>query len=223
DRSFEAVALVEASLIERMNRLGIVSADKLRSEMSVHDTHLTLKDIINGTPHIETLTLTDARGTIVNFSRAWPVPPLTISDRAYYKVLTNNRNLTTVLSEPILNRLTGTWSIYLAQKFFGAQREMIGIVVSGMEQRYFERYFSTINLGPDSSISLVRRDGMLLAGHPLRREPEPSEAEWLRSVNDQMDQGVVGTIDADGGKRLAAARAVTPYPMIVSIHTPLSA
>src|SRR5262245_13716535 len=58
DRSFEAVALVEASLIERMNRVGIVSADKLRSEMSGHDAHLTLKDIINGTPHIETLTLT---------------------------------------------------------------------------------------------------------------------------------------------------------------------
>src|SRR4029453_13521215 len=34
DRSFEAVALVESGLVERMNRLNIVSADKLRSEMS---------------------------------------------------------------------------------------------------------------------------------------------------------------------------------------------
>jgi len=98
DRSFEAVALVESNLIERMNRLGIVSADKLRSEMTGHDAHLMLKDMINGLPHIETLTVSDVRGTIVNFSRAWPVPFLTLTDRVYYKVLTNNRNMTSILS-----------------------------------------------------------------------------------------------------------------------------
>jgi PAS domain S-box-containing protein len=222
DRSFEAVTLVESSLVERMNRLGVVSADKLRSEMASHDAHLMLKDMINGLPHIENLTVTDARGTIINFNRAWPVPALGIADRTYFKVLTTNRNLTTILSEPILNRLTGTWSIYLARKIFGAQGEMIGIVVSGMEQRYFERYFSTINLGPGSSISLFRRDGMLLASYPLKREPEPSEAEWLRSINDQTDRGTVGTIDAGSEKRMAAARAVTHYPMIVSVSIPMS-
>lgn len=108
DRSFESVALVESGLVERLNRLNIVSADKLRSDMSGHDAHLMLKDMIKGLPHIETLTISDARGTIINFSRGWPVPHLTLADRTYYKVLMGNRNLTTILSEPILNVSTGT-------------------------------------------------------------------------------------------------------------------
>jgi len=101
DRSFEAVGLVEASLIERMNRIGVVSTDKLRSEMAGYDAHLMLKDMINGLPHIESLAVVDTRGTIVNFTGAWPVPYLTIADRTYYKVLMSNRNVTSILSEPI--------------------------------------------------------------------------------------------------------------------------
>jgi PAS domain S-box-containing protein len=222
DRSFEAVALVESGFIERMNRLNVVSADKLRSEMSSHDAHLMMKDMINGLPHIETLTLSDARGTIVNFSRGWPVPFLTLTDRTYYKVLTANRNLTTILSEPILNRSTGTWSIYLARKLFGAHGEFIGIVVSGMEQKYLERYFSSINLGPGSSISLLRRDGMLLASYPFTSQVDPAEADWVMTLNERSEQGVVGVISQDGEERMVAARAVTHYPMIVSAGVSMS-
>jgi PAS domain S-box-containing protein len=223
DRSFESVALVESGLVERMNRLNIVSADKLRSEMSGHDAHLMLKDMINGLPHIETLTVSDARGTIINFSRGWPVPLLTLADRTYYKVLMGNRNLTTILSEPILNVSTGTWSVYLARKLFGAQGETIGIAVSGMEQRYFERYFSSINLGPGSAISLFRRDGVLLASHPRKSQPDASETEWLMALNNQPEQSATEIISAGGEKRLFAARAVTHYPMIVSVSTSMSA
>src|SRR5215467_2475475 len=222
DRSFEAVALVESGFIERMNRLNVVSADKLRSEMSGHDAHLMMRDMINGLPHIETLTLSDARGTIVNFSRGWPVPFLTLTDRTYYKVLIANRNMTTILSEPILNRSTGTWSVYLARKLFGAQGEMIGIVVSGMEQKYFERYFSSINLGPGSSISLLRRDGVLLASYPFTSQLDPAEADWVMTLNDRSEQGVVGVISQDGEERMVAARAVTHYPMIVSVGASMS-
>ena len=130
-------------------------------------------------------------------------------------MLLGNRNLTSILSEPILKVTTGTWSIYLARKFFGPQGELLGTINGGMEQQYLERYFSTINLGPGSSITLFRRDGVLLASHPPKHQPEPFEAEWLKSVSEQTNQGAVGTIDADDGAarhaplhcRLAAAAA----------------
>ena len=137
--------------------------------MASREAHLMLKDAISGLPHIENITITDAQGIIVNSSRFWPIPPLSVAEREYYKALKANQYPTSVLSELILNRTTGTASIYLARKFFGPNGQMIGIVVGGMEQKYFERYFGTINLGTGSTISLLRLNGELIASHPARR------------------------------------------------------
>jgi PAS domain S-box-containing protein len=223
DRSFEALALVESGLIERTDKLGILSADKLQNYMSTYEAHLMLKDTINGLPHIESVAVTDARGTIINFSRAWPIPHINVSDRTYFKTLTRDRSLTSVLSEPILNRTTGTWSIYLARKFVAENGEMFGIIVGGMEQRYFERYFGNINLGPSSAISLFRCDGVLLASYPARGELKRFEGDWLKSLLDRSDQGVVQVISAGGVERLVAARGLTHYPIIVSVGTSTAA
>jgi PAS domain-containing protein len=223
DRSFEALALVQSGLIERMDKVGILSADKPHNYMSTYEAHLMLKDTINGLPHIESIAVTDARGTIINYSRGWPVPAVNVSDRTYFKTLMTGRHLTSVLSEPILNRTTGTWSIYLARKFFAVNGDILGIVVGGMERRYFERYFGNINLGPSSAISLFRRDGMLLASYPARGDLKRFEGDWLKSLLDRSDQGVVQVISAGDEERLVAARAVTHYPMIVSVGTSTAA
>jgi len=112
DRSFEAIALAQSGLIERMDRLGVLAADKLWDYMASREAHLMLKDAISGLPHIENLTITDAQGIIINSSRLWPIPPLSVAQREYYKALKANQHATTVLSELILNRTTGTWSIW---------------------------------------------------------------------------------------------------------------
>jgi len=223
DRSFEAIALVETGLIDRMDKLGILSADKLHNHMSSYDAHVMLKDMINGLPHIESIAVSNARGTIINFSRGWPVPPLGISHQTYFKLLTASRHPTTVLSEPILNRTTGTWSIYLARKFFSVNGDMLGVLVGGMEQPYFERYFSDIELRRSSTIALLRRDGVLLASHPAKLQLAPSEADWLKALPDRSDQGLARIAGAGGEQRLVAARAVTHYPMIVSVGTTMAA
>src|SRR5262245_27712503 len=217
DRSFEAIALVQSGLIERMDRLGNLSADQLRGPMASREAHLMLKDAISGLPHIEALTITDARGIVVNSSRFWPIPPLSIAEREYYKSLKTNQHPTTVLSELILNRTTGTASIYLARKFFGPNGQMIGIVIGGMEQRYFERYFSSINLGTGSTISLLRLDGALIASYPPQRQIAPAEADWLGALIDRSDHDVTRIAGAGGRETLVAARAVTHFPMVVSV------
>ena len=83
DRSFEAITLVQSGLIERMDRLGYLSADKLWGPIASSEAHLMLKDAISGLPHIETecdmtyrdypptddLTIDDEIGTIKDACR----------------------------------------------------------------------------------------------------------------------------------------------------------
>jgi PAS domain S-box-containing protein len=224
-RSFEALALVESGLVQRMDKLGITSAAELRDRMSGYDAHVMLRDTVNGLPHVESIAVIDPRGNIVNFSRFWPIPSVNIADRAYFKALTTDRYMTTALSEPIRNRTTGTWSIYLARKFSAPNGELIGIITGALERRYIEQFFNKINRGPGSTISLVRRDGVLLASDPPQNADEraPVQNKELNAALAQPGQNVARISGADGEERLIAIQDVPNYPLRISVTTTTSA
>src|ERR1041385_6200545 len=60
DRAFQALDLVATSVIERMQSLGISSAEDFSRRMSGPDVQSLLKDKISGLPHIDAVSLFDA-------------------------------------------------------------------------------------------------------------------------------------------------------------------
>jgi len=74
DRAFHAVEVVQTSLIERFRQLGIRSSEDYEREMSRDDVHLMLRDRIGGLAYLEAVSVISARGKLLNFSRAWPIP-----------------------------------------------------------------------------------------------------------------------------------------------------
>ena len=85
DRAFQGVDLVESSVLERMQSLGIVSGEDFERGMSTYDMHVMLKDKRSGLPHIDVVGMVNSHGTLINYSRGWPVPRNDLSDRAYSK------------------------------------------------------------------------------------------------------------------------------------------
>jgi hypothetical protein len=116
DRAFQALDLVETSLIERMQALGIASSDEYERQMSGLDVQLTLKEKIASLPQIDAVILINSDGKVINFSRSWPAPPISVADREHFKAFQSDPQLTSYLSKPERNRVTGTWTIYLARK-----------------------------------------------------------------------------------------------------------
>src|SRR5262249_46822157 len=84
DRALQSFELIQKSVIERMQAVGIASAEDYRREMSGRDVHLALRDKISGLPHVEAVVLFDAKGNLINFSRFWPIPALNIAHRDYF-------------------------------------------------------------------------------------------------------------------------------------------
>jgi hypothetical protein len=105
DRRFQAVELVQDSLIERMGTIGISSREDFESKMSGHDVHLMLRDKVSGLPHVDAVTLIDAEGRLINFSRYWPIPPVNVADRDYFRALKSDATLNSFLSTPVRNRI----------------------------------------------------------------------------------------------------------------------
>jgi hypothetical protein len=91
--------------------------------MSGKDVHLMLKTKIAALPQIRHLSLMGSDGKLINTTSSWPVPLSNIADRAYFKALKAAPQLTTAVSEPVLNRLSGTWTTIFARNLIGSRGE----------------------------------------------------------------------------------------------------
>ncbi len=226
DHAFQAIELVQKSVIEQIKDASVGSRDDYARLLSARDTHLMLKDKIASLPFVGAVAIIDAEGKLINFSRRWPVPDIDVSDRSYFVALKSDPHLTSFLSEPVLNRTTGEWSIFLARRAADSKGNFLGVVLGAIELTYLERYFQSIELGAGSSVSLFRADGTLLARHPERDKPGTSYAggALFRSVLLDKSRGV-GRIDSivDGHERVIAGHRLAHFPVVVAAATTVSA
>ena len=128
ERSFQAVELVQRSLMERIKALGINSSEDYARQLSGQAMHLMLKDKIKGLLHLDAVALIDADGKSINFSRDWPTPASNASDQDYFKALKSDARLTSFVSGPVRDPGNGTWTVYLARKLTSADGAFIGLI-----------------------------------------------------------------------------------------------
>jgi diguanylate cyclase (GGDEF)-like protein len=227
DQELQQLELVQTKLVEQLRSAGIASRDTFEHEMSGNDAHLMLQTKIEALPQIGNLSLIDSDGKLINAAGNWPVPSINIDDRAYFKALKADPQLRAILSEPLLNRLTATWTTILARKLIGPNGDFLGVVLGSIELAEFEEFFTTVALGEGAAITMSNRDGTLLARYPR------VEAMIGRNFKaGPLFQGVLSTADhgtmrllspLDGQDRLVAVRSLSRFPMVVTATTTVSA
>jgi len=130
------------------------------------------------------------------------------------------------VGKPIHNPITGTWVINIVRKFIGPNGEFLGVVLGVVTLQSFEQVFKTIAPTPDSSITLARRDGMLLARWP-RQEAALAQPQLYR----EMFANVLSNSNHaafrrngvfDGKDRLVSAHSLAHYPIVVMASTPVA-
>ena len=216
DRSFNSLDLVLSSVGDYLVRKGAIDGTSYRQASSGQPTHLLLKEKIAGLPHVDAVTIIDAYGKLLNFSRYWPIPDVDISDRDYFQALKYDPSLKSYISAPVRNRGSGTWNIYLARRVSDPSGAFMGLLLGAMSLQYLENFFGATSLGLDTTVALVREDGTLLAHFP------PTDAIGKPSAGGgQRALAAGGTIREVGtrgqGMRLRAARTLPNYPALVVV------
>src|SRR5882757_2869521 len=84
ERTLQSIELVQKTVIEKMQSLGLASSGDLGRLMSGFDTHLMLKDMVTGVTQLDALVLVDPSGKLVVSSRSWPMPDADESDREFF-------------------------------------------------------------------------------------------------------------------------------------------
>jgi diguanylate cyclase (GGDEF)-like protein len=226
DQQLRQLELVEQHMVEQVRSAGIASREDFERAMSGYDMHVMLGTKIDALPQIGNLNLVDADGRLINSARAWPVPTVSIADRAYFKTLKANPQSTTTLSEPVFNRITGAWTTILARSLTGPNGEFLGVVLGGIELFQVEDFFASVALGPSSAISMLHEDGTLLARYPhidsmigRKFSNDPVQQKYLANGG-QVDFLTVSPVD--GLERIGAIRGLHDYPIMIGASTTVS-
>jgi diguanylate cyclase (GGDEF)-like protein len=221
DRSLQAMEMVQEAIVQDLNDAHVDSPANYAAASGRKDIHVSLRARIVALPQVNAISIVDSDGKLLNFSRYWPIPDVNIADRDYFKTLAANSDLKRLISEPVQNRGDGAWTIYVAKKVTATDGRFLGLVLGAVELGYFEQLYQQITLSNDAVVSVFRNDGMLLVRYPNRNgavgKVFPTTGAALIAATDQAGGFLRNVSPIDGKERLIAARALTRYPLILSI------
>ena len=217
DRAFQSVDLVLTNLMEKLDAAGVVDSESYERMMSNNAVHLLLKEKLNGLPQLDAITMINADGKLINFSRYWPIPPVNVSDRDYFQALKADPSRKFFIGTPVQNRGDGSWTIYLARRVNSWDGKFAGLVLGAMTMQYFEDFYHSVLPADSGAISMIRDDGVLLARYPRteaigRTFPDTGGQRALQG-------GTRGSIrepsPIDGAMRIKAGAQVRNFPLII--------
>jgi diguanylate cyclase (GGDEF)-like protein len=228
DHQIQGIELLQVSLIDHMRQIGIASPAAFDQAVKSFEVHEDLARRIAGMPHVAALSLHDANGELINFSRAWPAPQIAVRDRDFIQMLLGPSPPPIFISEPSLSLTTGKQTIYFSQRFEAPDGQLIGIVLSTIFTDSFEQLYAQIASHGERAFNLYRSDGMLLVRYPESNHAKIGaafgETENYRRVIETLDHGAAQFNSVlDGRQRLVAGHRVAHYPLIITVSDTIDA
>jgi diguanylate cyclase (GGDEF)-like protein/PAS domain S-box-containing protein len=171
------------------------------------------------------IAVTDTRGIVV-FSSLGSDRRADLSDREHIRFQLDGQGDELFVSRPLFGRMSKVWAVQFTRPIRDAGGRLLGVILASVEPSYFTRFYASIDLGPGTSTSLVRRDGTVLAratngaldrtmgtmmsGYPYQRQS--------RAVPDGPSEGVFRRAGRlDGIERNYAWRDLPDYPLMVTV------
>lgn len=223
DQQLQDFAVIQKDFVDYVRASGIISAADYRKRLAGQDLHRMLRSKIEALPYIGGVNIIDAEGNLINSSTAWPAPNVNVADRAYFRTFRYDPDAPDVLIEPLYSRISGAWTILIVRKIVGPNGEFMGVVGRGIEPANFEKFFESAVLGEGTTISMLHRDGTMLA-----RYPHSSELMGRNFKNGPFAHQRIFGLDhftgrfmspVDGEDRLISSHALPHFPILMMATT----
>ena len=229
DQTLAAADGVLERVVDDVNKTAPVDAADLKAKAGTREMFELLRRRQSDLPQVSVVSILTVDGTLVNNSRGFPTPSVSLADRDYLRAHRDDDALAVYLSAPVRNRTNGRWTFYLARKLRAVDGRLAGIALVGIDCEYFERFYQSIDsTGRDVTVSLLRRDFLLLARQPARPDligtsfasgPVFSLLEHLEAPlpRTAFIAGARVVDPEDTRRRLVAPRLSKSYPTVVII------
>jgi diguanylate cyclase (GGDEF)-like protein len=127
--------------------------------------HLILFDHAATATHFGVIQVFDAQGRLTHDAASLDPASENRGDEEYFQVHRANPDLGLYVSRPMVRR--GAYSIVLSRRITGADGRFLGVVVGSIRFSYFHDLFGRLTLNPGDTITVLRRDRMIIMRTPF--------------------------------------------------------
>jgi PAS domain S-box-containing protein len=224
-RSIQAVDLIVQDMQALALSGDVTGEDRFRRRMASEDIHKYLLDRLRSLPQASSLAVLDDSGTIINFTRTWPIPTIRADERKFFRHFQEHDDRGAFIDGPFLDKFSGSWSIMVTRRISGPSGEFLGVVAGVIETRYFEDFYKVVAASDTESAALLGRDGTFLARYPNVRsiigERLSSQSPWYAIV--QQGAGTyISPGYVDGTARIVSVAPLKEYPLVVTVGMTMS-
>ena len=165
-------------------------------------------------------------GTILNTTSSYPPPQASMAGREGFIVAVSPNPPEVILTSTIPGRVTGRPTFFLLRTVVGQAGNVLGVLAVGLDAAYLGEFFRQIAVSADSTISIMRDDGTLLASSLRddallgRRFPNSLSLRLLREGGPTPVVFTDVPLARDPAlhlPRIMAPRRVDGYPAIVTL------
>jgi diguanylate cyclase (GGDEF)-like protein/PAS domain S-box-containing protein len=165
------------------------------------------------------IAIIDAQGRLAFSSNDAAAAPIDLSDREHFKVHRYpGAEDFLFVSKPVLGRISGRWSVQFTRRLQDPQGGFAGVIVLSISPDYFTRFSRSIDLGRDSTVTVVRTTGELVTRSPIpsqgldiKLQEIPQQLARLAEDQDSFEK----VSDVDGKRRQFVLRTVPGYDLAV--------
>jgi len=214
---------VHDDVVGYMQSGSVESADQFEKQMSTLSAHEMLRAKLAALPHVGGLNLFNAKGWLINSSEMWPVPDVSITDRRYFQEFMSGKPTPDVIVEPVVSKVTRIWTTVFARKVVGRNGEVIGFASRGVEPSHFEDFVASLSLNHGTAISMIHRDGTIIARYPRDGKLVGQNVSGSRAFQRAlaMDGNISGRFKSatEREDRVGAAKSLTHFPILIVATT----
>ncbi|MDB5578160.1 MAG: diguanylate cyclase, partial [Bradyrhizobium sp.] len=226
DQQLADLQHVHDDVVAHMQAGRVDTAESFERQMSTPSAHEMLRTKLAALPHVGGLSLFNVEGRLINSSEMWPVEDVSITDRRYYREFTSGEPTPDVIVEPVVSKVTKIWTTIFARRIIGRHGEVIGFASRGVESSHFQNFVASLALSNDTTISMIHRDGTVIARYPhadnvvgrnVATSPSFRKALALEGNASGRFQ-----LSAAGEERVGSIRSLTNFPIFIVASTNVS-
>ncbi len=221
-RYVQVMDLLLRELQSRSRTPQIQTPDEFRQVLGGEDTHRFLRERMINLPQANALVVVDADGRLLNTSREWPAQRVDVSSGDVYAHFRSSGADDLFISLPVRSRVTGNWTVYLARRISGPDGVLLGIVAGALDVKYLADFYSAISANQGVRVTLLRRDGTILARYPdmdrhVGKAVRPQSPWYAQSAagGEYVSAGLVSGIPS-----IVSVNPLADYPLVVNVAIP---
>ena len=176
------------------------------------------------TPQIGALFIVNRAGIMTVNSLEFPSKQINVADREYFQFNVKTPGAGLFISRPLISRLVNRWRFTMTRPLSGLDGKFAGLAAVAFEIDFFDRFYTSLGLGPRSTMQILRGDGAPLVNEPYSAAAyDPSFIE--KELLDNLPSARSGTIPDFAEKEGATPSIVSFYRLsrfpivaVVSLH-----